>query len=198
MNTRHRSIRYPTLLLIGLTVLAALSRLLPHPPNVSPIAALALLGGATLSFPWSFVLPTTAMLLSDLILGFDRFPITLSVYGSFCATVALGRWIKGHQGPWSLLGASLGSSVIFYLITNAAVWWFSGMYQRTGSGLILSYVFALPFFRHTLLGDLAYTFTLFLSVWHLPQVFFITRWRAQPSVRSQHTPVLPASAHDVP
>ncbi len=155
--------------MVGLIAAAALSRLLPHPANVSPVAALALLGGATLPLPWSVALPAAAMLLSDIFLGFDSIPVTLSVYGSFFATVALGRWLKARPSPVRLIAASLGSSVLFYLVTNAAVWQFSGLYPRTPDGLVLSYLFALPFFRHSLLGDLAYTVGLFLALETSPQ-----------------------------
>lgn len=153
---------------IGLLLLAAVSRLLPHPPNVAPIAAIALLGGSALPFPWSFAIPLTAMALSDVFLGFDNLPITAAVYGSFALTVLLGRWVGRRQNPWRVLGGALAASTLFYLVTNAAVWWFSGLYPRSLDGLILSYLFAIPFFRHTLLGDLAYTTTLFFSFQYFP------------------------------
>lgn len=154
---------------LTLIVVAAFSRLLPHPPNFSPIAALALFGGATLSLPWSLAVPAVAMLLSDALIGFDSFPITLSVYGSFFVTVAFGAWLRARPSPWRILAASLGASVLFYLVTNAAVWWFSGLYPQTTAGLVLSYVYAIPFFRHTLLGDLAYSVTLFFAYQYLPE-----------------------------
>lgn len=152
-----------------LIAIAALSRLLPHPPNVSPIAALALFGGATLSLPWSIALPAAAMLLSDAFIGFDSFPITLSVYGSFFVTVAFGAWLRAHSNPWRILAASFSASVLFYLVTNAAVWWFSGLYPRTMDGLAWSYMYAIPFFRHTLLGDLAYSTAVFMAYQYLPE-----------------------------
>lgn len=179
----------PTSFPIGLVLLAAASRLLPHPPNVAPIAAIALLGGAALPFPWSFGIPLAAMALADVFLGFDHLSITAAVYGSFGLTVLLGRWVGMRPNPWRVLGGALAASTLFYLVTNAAVWWFSGLYPRSLDGLILSYLFALPFFRHTLLGDLAYTTTLFFSFQHLPElvrflrgVAFKKNLRAQPAV----------------
>lgn len=155
---------------LSLIAIAAAARLLPHPPNVTPVAALALLGGATLPSPWSLALPTAAMLLSDIAIGFDMLPVTFAVYGSFAVTCLLGSWLKRNPAPWNIVGASLASSVIFYLVTNAAVWWFSGLYPRTGEGLVLSYFFAIPFFRHTVLGDLAYTAALFAAFQYGPEV----------------------------
>lgn len=181
--------RFPSsvFVVLGLIVLAAASRLLPHPPNVSPIAAIALLGGASLTLPWSFAIPAAAMLLSDLVIGFDSVPVTLSVYGSFFATVLLGSWLRGRPRPWRLLGASLAGSILFYLVTNAAVWWFSGMYPRTPDGLMLSYFYALPFFRNTLVGDLAYTVSLFLAYQYSPHLFRVLSMR-RASARSVQAP----------
>ena len=158
-----------TALLLGLIIAGAVARLTPHPPNVSPVAALALLGGATLAAPWSFAFPGAAMLASDIVLGFDSLPITLSVYGSFFITVCLGRWLRSRTTILRMILASLGGSVLFYLVTNAAVWWFSGMYPQTFDGLVLSYTYALPFFRHTLVGDLAYTTVLIGTAFLLPR-----------------------------
>lgn len=164
-----RQLLTQTLFVLTLITVAVASRLLPHPPNVSPIAALALFGGATLSLPWSIAVPATAMLLSDAFIGFDSFPVTLSVYGSFFVTVAFGAWLRARPSPWRILAASLGASVLFYLVTNAAVWQFSGLYPRTADGLVWSYIYAIPFFRHTLLGDLAYSTTFFFAYQYLPE-----------------------------
>lgn len=178
---------------VTLIAVAALSRLLPHPPNVSPIAALALFGGATFSLPWSLAAPAAAMLLSDALIGFDSFPMTLSVYGSFFITVAFGAWLRARPSPWRILAASLGASALFYLVTNAAVWWFSGLYPRTTVGLVWSYVYAIPFFRHTLLGDLAYSTTLFFAYQYLPELVrsFSRRLLAerQGTAPSKRTPI---------
>ena len=177
--------------ILTLIAIAAISRLLPHPPNVSPIAALALFGGATLSLPWSIAVPGAAMLVSDFFIGFDGFPITLSVYGSFFGTVAFGAWLRARPSPWRILTASLGASVLFYLVTNAAVWWFSGLYPQTVDGLTWSYIYAIPFFRHTLLGDLVYSVTFFFTYQYLPELvvsfsrrFLVGRLRTAPGKRS--------------
>lgn len=177
---------------LSLIAIAAAARLLPHPPNVSPVAALALLGGATLPFPWSLALPTAAMLLSDIAIGFDILPVTLSVYGSFAVTCLLGSWLKRNPAPWNILGGSLASSALFYLVTNAAVWRFSGLYPRTGGGLVLSYFFAIPFFRHTMLGDLAYTAALFAAFQYLPELLVFLRRALR---RSPALPTAPRAPH---
>ncbi len=77
------------LFLTGMVLLAALSRLIPHPPNFAPIAALALFGGAEFGHKReAFIVPLAAMFLSDLILGL-HFLIAL-IYGTFALIVGLG------------------------------------------------------------------------------------------------------------
>ena len=49
--------------------LAAAARLLPHPPNVTPVAAMALFAGCYLpDRRWAYAAPLLAMLLTDLVL----------------------------------------------------------------------------------------------------------------------------------
>jgi len=146
--------------LVVMIVAAALSRLLPHPANVTPVTAMALFGAVYLDRRSAFLVPIAAMLLSDIFLGFHS--TMLWVYGSFAAMVFIGFWLRNHQGITSTVGASLVGSVIFYLVTNLGVW-VSGMnmYPPTMAGLGECYVAAIPFFRNSLIGDLAYTAVLF-------------------------------------
>lgn len=169
------------LLTILLIVAAAFVRLVPHVPNATPLAAVALFGGAALPAPWSFAVPLAAMMASDAVIGFDNWQTTVAIYGSFLATVMLGRFLRVNRGPWRLLSLTVGSSVLFYLVTNAAVWQFSGMYAPTLDGLMLSYLYGIPFFRHTIMGDMAYTFSLFLVAEYAPVVgrYMRQRWSGQ-------------------
>ena len=140
--------------------LAALSRLLPHPPNVAPIAAMALFGGAYLSDKrLAFVVPMMAMFLSDLILGFTF--ISLYVYAAFAAIVGIGFLLRDRINLINVTGASLGGSLLFYLVTNFGVWLGSTYYAQSIEGLIACYVAAIPFFHYTLLGDLFFVSIMF-------------------------------------
>jgi hypothetical protein len=146
---------------------AALARLLPHPPNVTPIAAMALFGGAYLANrKLAFALPLLAMLLSDLVLGLTIYGKVLlfsqpAVYLCLLATVAIGGLIRSSKSWWTVAVASLGSSVMFFLATNFAVWAFESLYPRNWSGLIACYTAALPFFRNSMAGDLCFAVILF-------------------------------------
>lgn len=134
-----------------------LARILPHPANFAPIAAMALFGGTYMGKKQAFILPLLAMILSDFVIGFDSLPMRLTVYGSFLIMVVLGIWLKNHKNAKNVVLTSLASSVLFFVLTNFSVWAFGTMYPKTSAGLIQSYVFAIPFFRNTILGDLFYS-----------------------------------------
>src|SRR3990167_4540221 len=100
-----------------LIFLGAFLRVLPHPANFAPIAAVALFGGAYLPKKYALVLPLLAMVVSDFFLGFDSWTSRLSVYGSFLLIGLVGLWIRRHKNVWTVIGSSLLGSVLFYLIT---------------------------------------------------------------------------------
>lgn len=139
---------------IAIIVFAVTLRLLPHPPNFAPIAAMALFGGCHLAKKYALVIPLLAMLISDLFLGFhSTMPF---VYGSFLATGLFGIWLKNHKSVLNVFGVSLFSSILFFLVTNFGVWLSGGLYPKTLQGLLDAYVMAIPFFRNTIIGDLFY------------------------------------------
>lgn len=147
-------------MLITLILAAAATRLIPHPPNLSSIAALALFGGAYFSDKrLAFLVPLAALFLSDCLLGF--YPHMELVYMSFALVVCIGLWLQKQRNLRSLLGAAFASSCIFFLITNLGVWVFQSLYPKTLEGLLACYIAALPFFQNTLIGDLTFTAVLF-------------------------------------
>lgn len=150
-------------------VLAAISRLLPHFPNFTPIAAMALFGGVCYSNRWLAIsLPLVAMVVSDAFIGFHN--TLVYVYASFVVTSLLGMYISSRPRPLFILGGSLVSSVIFFLVTNFGVYMSGGAMEGVTS-LSATYVVALPFFGATLLGDLFYNAILF-GAFHLASLRF--------------------------
>lgn len=140
---------------------AAAMRLVPHPPNFAPIAAMALFSGAQMpKRALSFAAPFAALLLSDIALG-GFYPGMNFVYLSFGLTVLLGWAVARRKTALTIGAAAIASSVLFFVLTNFGVWLFTGMYPRTGEGLVACYVAAIPFFQNTLAGDLVYTALLF-------------------------------------
>ena len=149
----------PIIITSMVILIAAMMRLLPHPPNFAPIGALALFSGAHLGKKFRFIIPLSAMLLSDIVLGFHN--DMAFVYASFLLIILIGSRIKNHINPQHVFVASLGSSVLFFVITNFGVWAVGDMYVKNVSGLIQSYAMGIPFFRNTLLSDMFYSFGLF-------------------------------------
>lgn len=151
------------LIIFTLIVTAAGLRFLPHAPNFVPIGALALFGGATLKKHWAYILPIAAMIISDLLIGFYTLPIMAAVYISFIIMVFLGSLARQNHRIGRLAILTLSGSIIFFLVTNFAVWAFTPMYVHNLSGLVSCYIAALPFFRNTALSDLFYVGILFGS-----------------------------------
>ena len=159
------------LALAGLIVLAALTRLLPHPPNFSPVEAIALFGGAYFAARgWALVVPLVAMFLSDLALGlvnggiyFDYFASAgfLLVYACIALSTMLGFGLRGRVNGARVLGYSLAGSVLFFLVTNFGAWLGSPAYPQNAAGLAAAYVAGIPFFQWTVLGTLFYAALLF-------------------------------------
>ena len=157
--------------LAGMVLLAALSRLIPHPPNFTPIAAMALFGGAYfINKNWSFGVPLLAMLISDFglafIMGYEFFTfMRIVIYSGFILITMIGFLLRSKVKMLNIVFASLAGSVLFFVITNFAVWALDGgkFYPLNMTGLIECYIAAIPFFRNTLLGDLLYVSVLFGS-----------------------------------
>ncbi len=129
-----------------ITIFGVICRLIPHPPNFSPVTAIALFGGLNFSDKRiAFSIPLIILFLSDLILGISI--INLFVYTGFSIIVFLGTKIKSIKFENIIL-----SSFIFFLISNFGVWIIG--YPKNIEGLILCYTMAIPFFGYSIAGDL--------------------------------------------
>lgn len=171
------------LIVFGLILAAAASRLLPHPPNFVPVGAMALFGAAALPKRWlAFVVPLVAFYLSDLALNnilyasyFEGFYWGMSGYtaAAILLMVALGSgMLRNLPFSWSRIGgAAVGATVVFFLVTNFGVWAGGVMYPKTGAGLMAAYTAGVyPFLLNSLLANLAFSGLLFgaaryLGVW---------------------------------
>ncbi|MCX6956177.1 MAG: hypothetical protein NTV51_28920 [Verrucomicrobia bacterium] len=148
------------IVLTGMIFAAAATRLLPHLPNFTPLGALALFAGAQFADRrLAFGVPLAALLLSDAVLGFHAgMP---AVYGCFALIVVLGLGLRTRRSVSTVAGAALTGSLLFFTVTNFAVWAAGELYPRTAAGLVACYVAAVPFFQNTLAGDAVYTAALF-------------------------------------
>lgn len=162
----ERTVNARSSLVTAMILGAAVLRIVPHPPNFTPIAAIALFGGAHLDRKrWAFAVPLAAMLLSDLVLQIlfgwglhGQLPI---VYATFAGIVCLGLAVRDRRRPLPVAGAALGASLLLYLTTNFAVWAAGSLYPRTVAGLLACYTAGLPFLAPTIAGDVLYSAMLF-------------------------------------
>jgi hypothetical protein len=148
-------------MVVVLILLAVASRLLPHAPNFTPVAALGLFAGATMGRRAGWLVPLGALLLSDLFLGFYHPMSMFWNYLGFGACLLLGSGLLARSRALPrLAGATLASSLAFFALSNFGMW-ASGYYPRTLAGLGACYTAGLPFFRNTLVSDALFTAALF-------------------------------------
>jgi len=162
-------------IVVALIIASALYRLFPHPYNFAPIAGMALLSGAFLKDRRMFaiLIPLLALFISDVILnntlyrsfyaseGFVLFQAyMIATYISLILIVFIGRSIKKIKF-FSIIGASLCSSILFFLITNFSSWLEIPIYPKNLAGLIECFAAGIPFFPFTLLGDVVFSLGLF-------------------------------------
>ena len=148
----------------------AIFRLLPHWPNVSPVAAMALFGGAYFTDKRvAFIVPFLALFLSDLFLGLHNSMVF--VYTGFALTVVIGFALKNRVTVTNTLFAAVAASVVFFLLTNFGSWLMSELYVKSSAGLMQAYVAGIPFFQNSLLGNLAYVAIIFGGYWVLQRSF---------------------------
>ena len=136
-------------------------RYIPHPPNFTPILGMAVFSGAIMSRRLiAYLIPLAAMFLSDLYLGL-HFSIPI-IYFSLAICVLIGTFIDSRITIFNSLLSISGGVIVFFLITNFAVWYGSGMYEFNLSGLMKSYLMGLPFLQNTFISSLIYGMGAFL------------------------------------
>lgn len=161
MNSSNQTITRAAII-AGMMLLAAFTRLIPHPANFTAVLAIALFGGAKFKNPsLAVVLPLGVMLITDLMIGF--YSLMSFVYACIALTSIIGMYVGRKSNPVFILCGSLVASTLFFLVTNAAVWYHNPQFTQTASGLLTCYDFAVPFYRNQLFGDLFFNFVLFGS-----------------------------------
>ena len=120
MTQPSRSFAVGPIVVAGMILIAALSRVIPHPPNFSPIEAVALFGGAYFARrAWAIVVPLVAMAISDVVLGLINGGIYLdyflnahfvSIYASIVLCTVLGFALRGRVNGPRVLASSLAGS----------------------------------------------------------------------------------------
>ena len=146
-------------ILITIVIVLAFLRLVPHPPNATPIAAMALFAGAFFTNrTLAFVIPLAAMVLSDMLLGFHS--TIWYVYAGVAITVLIGGALKQFNAM-KVGAAAIVASIIFFLITNFGAWLYHDMYPQNYNGLLQAYVAGIPFLRNSLIANLIFSYLVF-------------------------------------
>ena len=141
----------------------AMTRLIPHPPNFTPVIAFAII--APLLFNNKFygsVILVLSMIISDLFIGFHQYQIV--IYSSLTVIALFAPMIHNFK---TLTLSALLASIWFFLITNFAVWIAWDFYPKNFQGLISCYTLALPFFKNTLISTFLFTFIFSFSIRYL-------------------------------
>jgi hypothetical protein len=160
MNQREAFKQIVFVVLIAL--LGAAARLFSFIPNVTPVAAMALFGGAMLPKRWmSLTFPLLILFLSDAIIGFYSIVLMIFVYVAFLLVALLGMWLKSKLTLGRVVLFSITGSIIFFLVSNFGVWVEGLWYPMTWQGFVECCVMAIPFFRYELLGTLGYSLVFF-------------------------------------
>jgi hypothetical protein len=148
--------------IIALLGLGIVTRWIPHPPNFTPILAIALFSGSILSGSWTMIVPILTMFISDLFLG--SHDLMWVVYLSLLPMVWMGHLLPMAGSTRERLfpkvlawtGAGLAGAVFFFVTTNVAVWWYGNMYAHTWEGLLTCFTMAIPFFHNSVLATWAF------------------------------------------
>ena len=156
MNKNHPSTKAMWLFYLFILLLVV-SRLLPHPPNFTPVGALGVFIGAYATARWQWLIPIAALLVSDFFIGFYNMNVMLCVYLAVFSACVIGHFGLFNKIKLShLIVTGFASALVFFLLSNLGVWLAGELYPRTGAGLVQCYVAAIPFFGNTLAGYATY------------------------------------------
>ena len=152
-------------LAVGLTVLSALGRLVPHAPNVTPVGGSCLFAGSKISGFWAYLLPLVVMIATDPLVGGYTWGSPV-IYASFLINVWIGRRMLRNVTPVRVGAAAFLCSLQFFVLTNFSLWAIGALrhdpfYSADLNGLLTCYTLAIPFWGRTLAGDLVFSGALF-------------------------------------
>ena len=152
-------------LFLAITTIIALSlfRLIPHPPNFTPVFAISVFAGIKFKDNlFSYFVPVFAMLVSDAIIGFHSGMIIIYV------AIVLSAFIARKFN--TINSSVLSSCILFFLISNFQVWMISSSYSKSLSGILECFTLAIPFFGMTLLSTFFYSYVLFYGYSFLTKI----------------------------
>jgi len=153
---------------ISLILILAFARLIPHPPNFTPIIAVAIVSGYFFkNINLSLLTLLAAMLLSDLFIGL--YENMIFVYASLLLITFAFHKISKKINFKNLFIYGFAGSLIFFIVSNFGVWALGGLgvndlpYEKSLTGLVECYILAIPFFGNTFLSTIIFAY---------PAIFF--------------------------
>jgi uncharacterized protein DUF6580 len=173
---KRANLRMDLLLVALLVALNVAARLLPHAPGFLPVAASGLFAARVLSIPaLALLVPVLGMILSDAALPGEDWRIQAVGFAAIAIPAIAGMATRRWRGVVPVVATMVPCSILFFLLSNGAVWAFSGMYLFTWQGLVQCYAAALPFLDKTVFGDLFWTAVLFGGAWLVQRVPALAR-----------------------
>ena len=164
---------------IGLILILTLARLIPHPPNFTPVIAVAILSGYFFkNLNFSLIILLIAMLISDLFIGF--YENVFFVYASLLLITFIFHKISKKINFKNLFIFGFSGSLIFFIISNFGVWILGSPgvdnlpYDKNLNGLIECYILAIPFFGNTFISTVIFSY---------PAIFIYRSLAARTSAR---------------
>jgi hypothetical protein len=159
-----------------LVALDVVARLLPHAPGFLPVAASGLFAARMLHIPvLAIAVPVLGMILSDAALPGEDWRIQAVGFAAIAIPAVAGIATRRWTGVLPTVATVVVSSILFFLLSNGAVWAFGGMYPPNWQGLTQCYAMALPFLDKTVMGDLFWTAILFGGAWAVQNLPSLSR-----------------------
>ena len=142
---------------IGLILILAFARLIPHPPNFTPIIAVAIMSGYFFKNIYlSFSTLLISMLIADFFIGFHE--KMFFVYASLLLITFVFYKVSYKINFKNLFIFGFAGSFIFFIISNFGTWALGNLYEKNLNGLVECYILAIPFFTNTFLSTLFFSY----------------------------------------
>jgi hypothetical protein len=146
---------------IILIFILVFSRLIPHPPNFTPIISASIISGYLFKkINISLFIVLSSMILSDLFIGFHK--TIFFTYLSLFTIIIIFSKINNIINKKNLFLFGLAGSLIFFLISNFGVWLIGDIYEKNLTGLLSCYILAIPFLKNSILSTIIF---LYLAFW---------------------------------
>jgi len=159
------------LAILSLIIGVSLFRFLPHPPNFTPVLAVALFAGAQFTDKrLAMLVPLLAMFIADIFLGLHA--TVPFVYGAIAIVTLLGMGLQRRRNITRTTATAVAGSLIFFIVSNFGAWLtMPELYSRTTAGLFSAYIAAIPFYQNELAGTLLFSALLFGVFYGLERSF---------------------------